>query len=62
MIIFLERVKTDMKKKCFFSFENFKFKDKLNISPDELKTLKDLSSRKDIIIQKADRGNSVYFE
>ena len=62
MIIFFERVKTDMKKICFFSFENFKFKDELNISPDELKTLKDLSSRKDIIILKADRGNSVYFE
>ena len=48
-----------MKKICFSSFENFKFKDELNITPDELKALKDLSSRKDIIIQKADKGNSV---
>ena len=48
-----------MKKTCFSSFENFKFKDELNITPHELKALKDLSSRKDIIIQKADKGNSV---
>ena len=55
----LERVKIDMKKICFSSFENFKFKDELNITPDELKALKDLSSRKDIIIQEEDIGNSV---
>ena len=55
----LERVKVDMKKICLSSFENFTFKDELNITPDELKALKDLSSRKDIIIQKADKGNSV---
>ena len=36
-----------------------KFKDELNITPDKLKALKDLSSRQDIIIQKADKGNSV---
>ena len=48
-----------MKKVCFFSFENFKFKDELNITTDELKALKDLSSRKDITIQKADKSNSV---
>ena len=39
--------------------ENFKFKDELNITPDERKAFKDLSSRKDIIIEKADKGNSV---
>ena len=54
-----ERVKVEMKKICLSLFENFKFKDELNITPDELKALKDLSSRKDIIIQKADKGNSV---
>ena len=48
-----------MKKICFSSFENFKFKDELNFTPDELKALKDLSSHKDIIIQKADKGNPV---
>ena len=55
----LERVKVAMKKICLSSFENFKFKDELNITPDELKALKHLSSRKDIIIEKADKGNSV---
>ena len=55
----LERVKIDMKKICFSSFEKFKFKDELNVTPDELKAFKDLSSRKDIIIQKADKDNSV---
>ena len=55
----LERVKIDMKKICFSSFENFKFKDELNITPDELKPLKDLLSRKGIIIYKAEKGNSV---
>ena len=48
-----------MKKTCPSTFENFKFKDELNITPDELKALNDLSSRKDIIIQKAGKGNSV---
>ena len=55
----LERVKVDMKKICLSSFEKFKFKDELNTTPDELKALKDLSSRKDIIIQNADKGYSV---
>ena len=32
----LERVKVDMKKIYLSSFENFKFKDELNIAPDEL--------------------------
>ena len=57
----LEKLKVDMKKICFSSFENFKFKDELNITPAKLKALKDLSSRKDIIIQKADKGNSVVY-
>ena len=48
-----------MKKICFSSFENFKFLDELNINPEELKALKDLLSRKDIIIQKANKCNSV---
>ena len=55
----LEIVKVDMKKICFSSFENFKFLDELNINPQELKALKDLLSRKDIIIQKANKCNSV---
>ena len=55
----LERVKVDMKKICLSLFENFNFNDELNITRDELKALNDLSSRKDIIIQKADKSNSV---
>ena len=41
----------------FLLIENFKFKDELSITPDELRELKDLSSGRDII-QKADKGNS----
>ena len=48
-----------MKKIYFSSFENFKFKVELNITVGELKALKDLSSRKDNIVQKADKDNSV---
>ena len=48
-----------MKKICLSSFGNFKFKDELNVTPHELNALKDVSSRKDIIIQKADKENSV---
>ena len=48
-----------MKKIFLSSLENFKFKDELNITPDERKAFKDLSSRKDIIIEKAGKGNSV---
>ena len=55
----LERVKVDMNKVCLSLFENFKFKVEVNITSDEIKSLKNLSSRKDIIIQKADKGNSV---
>ena len=31
----------------------------MNITPEEHKALKDLSSRKEIVIQKVDKGNSV---
>ena len=37
----LERVKIDMKKICFSSFKNFKFKDELNITPDDLNPIQD---------------------
>ena len=57
----LERVKIDMKKICFSSFENFKFKVELNITPDELKALKDLSSRKDIIFRKQTKATPLLF-
>ena len=37
----LERVKIDVKKICFSSFKNSKFKDELNITPDELNPIQD---------------------
>ena len=43
-----------MRKICLSSSGNFKFKDEGNITPDKLKALKDLSSRKEII-----KGNSL---
>ena len=55
----LERLKVDMKKTCLSLFENFKFKDELKFTPNELKVLKDLLLHKDIIIQKADKDSSV---
>ena len=55
----LERVKIDVKKVAFSSFDNYSFWDELNITKDEFKALKKLSSNKDIIVQKADKGNSV---
>ena len=57
----LERVKVDMKKIYLSSFENFKVEDELNITPNELKLLKDLSSHKDIIVQKADKATPLLF-
>ena len=49
----------DMKKICFSSFDKFEFEYKLNLTPDEMKASQDLSSRGDIIIQKADKVNSI---
>ena len=40
-------------------FDNYDFWKELNISKKEFLTLKGLSSNKDIILQKVDRGNSV---
>ena len=41
------------------SFDNYSFWNELNISKKEYLTLKGLSSNKNIILQKADKGNSV---
>ena len=41
------------------SFDNDSFWNELNISKKEYLTLKGLSSNKNIILQKADKGNSV---
>ena len=55
----LEKVKTGIKKEAYTSFDNYNFWNELNISKEELLALKGLSSNKGIILQKADKGNSV---
>ena len=42
----------------YSSFENYNFWNELNLNKDEFLALKGLSSNKDIILQKADKGNS----
>ena len=55
----IEKVKTEVKKEAYSSFGNYNFWNKLNISKEEFFALKGLSSNKDIILQKVDKGNSV---
>ena len=55
----LERLKVEIKREAFSSYDNYSFWDELNISKEEHKTLKSLSTNKDLIIQKSDKGNSV---
>ena len=55
----LEKVKTEIKKEAYSSFDNYNFWNEFNISKEEFLQLKGLSSNKDIILQKADKGNSV---
>ena len=53
------RIKVDLKKSCYSSFDNYEFENELNITKEQLDILKSLSKRDDIVIQKADKGNSV---
>ena len=55
----LERLKVDTKREAFSSYDNYSFWDELNISKEEHKALKSLSTNKDLIIQKSDKRNSV---
>ena len=55
----LEKVKTEIKKEEYSSFDNYNFWNELNISKEEYSALKGLSSNKNIILQNADKGNSV---
>ena len=55
----LEKVKTGIKKEAYTSFDNYNFWNELNISKEVFLVLKGLSSNKDIILQKAGKGNSV---
>ena len=55
----LEKLKTEIKKEAYLSFDNYNFWNELNINKEEYLALKGLSSNKNIILQKADKGNSV---
>ena len=55
----LEKVKTEIKKAAYSSFDNYNFWSELNISKEEYLALKGLPTNKDIILQKTDEGNSV---
>ena len=55
----LERLKVEIKREAFSSYDNYSFWDELNISKEEHKALKSLSTNKDLIIQKSGKGNSV---
>ena len=55
----LEKVKTEIKKAAYSSFDNYNFWSELNISKEEYLALKGLPTNKDIILQKTDEGNSI---
>ena len=55
----LEQLKLEIKREAFSSYDNYSFWNELNISKEEHKALQSLSSNKDLIIQKSDKGNSV---
>ena len=52
-------VKRENKNDTYLSFDNYNFWNELNISKVEFSALKSLSSNEDIILQKADKGNSI---
>ena len=55
----LERLKVEIKREAFSSYDNYSFWDELNISKEEHVALKGLSTNNNLIIQKSDKGNSV---
>ena len=55
----LEIIKVALKEYTYSSFEKYNFLKELNLSRNEYNALKNLSSLKNIIIQKSDKGNSV---
>ena len=55
----LERLKVEIKREAFSSYDNYSFWDELNISKEEHVALKGLSANNNLIIQKSDKGNSV---
>ena len=55
----LERLKIEIKRGDFSSYDNYSFWNELNISKEEHVALKSLSANNDLIIQKSDKGNPV---
>ena len=55
----MDILKVDMKKIAYSSFSRYNFLRELNLSQPEYEALKKLSACKDIVIHKADKGNSV---
>ena len=55
----LERLKLEIKREVFSSYDNYSFWGELNIGKEEHVALKGLSANNDLIIQKSDKGNSV---
>ena len=55
----LDLLKIDLKKIAYSSFNRYNFLKELNLSRPEYDALKKLSSNKDVVIQKSDKGNSV---
>ena len=55
----LDILKVNMKKVTFNSFNRYNYLKELNLAKDEFQALKRLSSNKEIVIHKSDKGNSV---
>ena len=55
----LDLLKIDLKKVAYSSFSRYNFLKELNLSQPEYDALRNLSSNKDIVIHKSDKGNSV---
>ena len=55
----LEKVKAEIKKEAYSLFDNYNFWSELSISKEEYLALKGLPIDKDIMLQKADKGNSI---
>ena len=55
----MDILKVDLKKIAYSPFNNYNFLKELSLSQPEFKALQKLSSHKDIVIHKSDKGNSV---
>lgn len=55
----MDLLKVDLKKIAYSSFHRYNFMKELNLSKNEYNALKTLSSNKELVIHKSDKGNSV---